>query len=89
MNYTPRDCVIVSLSPRPEGYECEPFNNPADFFLDVINGDSTAVAAGKGIQKSKGTDVKSHTGKNMGYLFINLFIYLSYIPPFPWEGSGS
>ncbi|NWU38131.1 ABCG2 protein, partial [Hylia prasina] len=29
------------------GYECEPFNNPADFFLDVINGDSTAVAANK------------------------------------------
>ncbi|NWW60298.1 ABCG2 protein, partial [Ifrita kowaldi] len=29
------------------GYECEPFNNPADFFLDVINGDSTAVAASK------------------------------------------
>ncbi|NXU53759.1 ABCG2 protein, partial [Turnix velox] len=29
------------------GYECEPFNNPADFFLDIINGDSTAVAATK------------------------------------------
>ncbi|KAG2462984.1 ABCG2 protein, partial [Polypterus senegalus] len=26
------------------GYECEPFNNPADFFLDIINRDSTAVA---------------------------------------------
>ncbi|XP_075854854.1 broad substrate specificity ATP-binding cassette transporter ABCG2 [Microcebus murinus] len=25
------------------GYQCEPYNNPADFFLDVINGDSTAV----------------------------------------------
>ncbi|XP_041926462.1 broad substrate specificity ATP-binding cassette transporter ABCG2-like [Alosa sapidissima] len=23
------------------GYECEPHNNPADFFLDVINGDAT------------------------------------------------
>ncbi|XP_077207207.1 broad substrate specificity ATP-binding cassette transporter ABCG2-like isoform X2 [Paroedura picta] len=46
---------------RSVGYECEPFNNPADFFLDVINGDSTAVAAGRGVQKSKGTDVKSHT----------------------------
>lgn len=30
-----------------KGYECEPFNNPADFFLDIINGDSTAVAASK------------------------------------------
>ncbi|KAK5848127.1 hypothetical protein PBY51_005769 [Eleginops maclovinus] len=26
------------------GYTCEPHNNPADFFLDIINGDSTAVA---------------------------------------------
>ncbi|XP_029381785.1 ATP-binding cassette sub-family G member 2-like [Echeneis naucrates] len=25
------------------GYTCEPHNNPADFFLDVINGESTAV----------------------------------------------
>ncbi|XP_066549196.1 broad substrate specificity ATP-binding cassette transporter ABCG2 isoform X1 [Amia ocellicauda] len=31
------------------GYECESYNNPADFFLDVINGDSTAVAASKEI----------------------------------------
>ncbi|NXO63116.1 ABCG2 protein, partial [Phainopepla nitens] len=29
------------------GYRCEPYNNPADFFLDVINGDSTAVAMSK------------------------------------------
>jgi len=27
------------------GYECEEHNNPPDFFLDVINGDSTAVQA--------------------------------------------
>lgn len=26
------------------GYQCEQHNNPADFFLDVINGDSTALA---------------------------------------------
>ncbi|XP_051919262.1 broad substrate specificity ATP-binding cassette transporter ABCG2 [Hippocampus zosterae] len=26
------------------GYVCEPHNNPADFFLDVINGDSAAIA---------------------------------------------
>lgn len=25
------------------GYTCEPHNNPPDFFLDVINGDSSAV----------------------------------------------
>ncbi|NXU81670.1 ABCG2 protein, partial [Oreotrochilus melanogaster] len=29
------------------GYVCEPYNNPADFFLDIINGDSTAVAVSK------------------------------------------
>ncbi|XP_018102076.1 ATP binding cassette subfamily G member 2 (Junior blood group) L homeolog isoform X1 [Xenopus laevis] len=29
------------------GYECESHNNPADFFLDIINGDSTAVALNK------------------------------------------
>ncbi|KFQ16310.1 ATP-binding cassette sub-family G member 2, partial [Leptosomus discolor] len=29
------------------GYQCEPYNNPADFFLDIINGDSTAVAMSK------------------------------------------
>ncbi|CAM4591171.1 broad substrate specificity ATP-binding cassette transporter ABCG2 [Caretta caretta] len=34
------------------GFQCEPFNNPADFFLDVINGDSTAVAASRGDQSS-------------------------------------
>ncbi|XP_009069859.1 PREDICTED: ATP-binding cassette sub-family G member 2 [Acanthisitta chloris] len=29
------------------GHQCEPYNNPADFFLDIINGDSTAVALSK------------------------------------------
>ena len=27
-----------------EGYKCKEHNNPADFFLDIINGDSTALA---------------------------------------------
>ncbi|KAF6718727.1 ATP-binding cassette sub-family G member 2 [Oryzias melastigma] len=30
------------------GYSCEPHNNPADFFLDVINGDFTATTSTKG-----------------------------------------
>uniref|UniRef100_A0A3Q3DLZ7 ATP-binding cassette, sub-family G (WHITE), member 2a n=1 Tax=Hippocampus comes TaxID=109280 RepID=A0A3Q3DLZ7_HIPCM len=31
-------------------YVCEPHNNPADFFLDVINGDSTTIAVdGEGV----------------------------------------
>ena len=41
------------------GYPCEPHNNPADFFLDVINGDSNATtmtkvhgSEGKSIYKS-------------------------------------
>uniref|UniRef100_A0A8C6R0Q2 ABC transporter domain-containing protein n=1 Tax=Nannospalax galili TaxID=1026970 RepID=A0A8C6R0Q2_NANGA len=29
------------------GYHHEPYNNPADFFLDVINGDSSAVILGE------------------------------------------
>ncbi|MBN3295871.1 ABCG2 protein, partial [Amia calva] len=29
------------------GYQCEAYTNPPDFFLDVINGDSTAVAASR------------------------------------------
>ncbi|XP_028599421.2 broad substrate specificity ATP-binding cassette transporter ABCG2-like isoform X3 [Podarcis muralis] len=29
------------------GYLCEPYNNPADFFLDIINEDSTAVGMSK------------------------------------------
>ncbi|XP_076840638.1 broad substrate specificity ATP-binding cassette transporter ABCG2 [Brachyhypopomus gauderio] len=29
------------------GFTCEPHNNPADFFLDVINGDSTAYSDSK------------------------------------------
>uniref|UniRef100_A0A673C3T1 ATP-binding cassette sub-family G member 2-like n=2 Tax=Sphaeramia orbicularis TaxID=375764 RepID=A0A673C3T1_9TELE len=32
------------------GYTCEPHNNPADFFLDVINGDSTAVVLNEGLE---------------------------------------
>ncbi|XP_072241036.1 broad substrate specificity ATP-binding cassette transporter ABCG2d [Leuresthes tenuis] len=34
------------------GYPCEPHNNPADFFLDVINGDFTATT----VTKEQGTE---------------------------------
>ncbi|XP_077426279.1 broad substrate specificity ATP-binding cassette transporter ABCG2d [Vanacampus margaritifer] len=30
------------------GYSCEPHNNPADFFLDVINGDFAVISISKG-----------------------------------------
>uniref|UniRef100_A0AAX7TTG0 ABC transporter domain-containing protein n=1 Tax=Astatotilapia calliptera TaxID=8154 RepID=A0AAX7TTG0_ASTCA len=39
------------------GYTCEPHNNPADFFLDVINGDSTAVVLNSG--KTEGVGEKA------------------------------
>ena len=35
----PISCVLSF----PPGYVCEEHNNPADFFLDVLNGNSTAV----------------------------------------------
>lgn len=34
---------IVSVIYLFEGHQCEEHNNPPDFFLDIINGDSTAV----------------------------------------------
>ncbi|XP_029465541.1 ATP-binding cassette sub-family G member 2-like [Rhinatrema bivittatum] len=45
------------------GYECESYNNPADFFLDVINGESTAVTANRGDQEILGT-VNFNKGTN-------------------------
>ncbi|XP_066574197.1 broad substrate specificity ATP-binding cassette transporter ABCG2 [Amia ocellicauda] len=41
------------------GYVCEPHNNPADFFLDIINGNSIAVALAK-IQNSEDFDIEEH-----------------------------
>ncbi|XP_062243011.1 broad substrate specificity ATP-binding cassette transporter ABCG2d [Platichthys flesus] len=38
------------------GYPCEPHNNPADFFLDVINGDSTATMTK--VNGSEGSDLE-------------------------------
>ncbi|XP_058151657.1 broad substrate specificity ATP-binding cassette transporter ABCG2 isoform X2 [Dasypus novemcinctus] len=35
------------------GYHCESYNNPADFFLDVINGDSNAVVLNKAEEDSE------------------------------------
>ncbi|XP_036310626.2 broad substrate specificity ATP-binding cassette transporter ABCG2 [Pipistrellus kuhlii] len=32
------------------GHHCEPYNNPADFFLDVINGDSSAVVLNREVR---------------------------------------
>ncbi|NXK81979.1 ABCG2 protein, partial [Amazona guildingii] len=43
------------------GYECEPYNNPADFFLDIINGDSTAVAMSKTNETDTAESTEEHT----------------------------
>ncbi|GFS06733.1 ATP-binding cassette sub-family G member 2-like [Elysia marginata] len=45
------------------GYECEEHNNPPDFFLDVINGDSTAVNAVTNTSKEPNLDVPEVTIK--------------------------
>ncbi|NWQ64175.1 ABCG2 protein, partial [Neopipo cinnamomea] len=42
------------------GYQCEPYNNPADFFLDVINGDSTAVAMNKIDEINRAESTEEH-----------------------------
>ncbi|NXM52146.1 ABCG2 protein, partial [Illadopsis cleaveri] len=49
------------------GYQCEPFNNPADFFLDVINGDSTAVAMSKADESNtaESTEERSEYDKTL------------------------
>ncbi|XP_065544847.1 broad substrate specificity ATP-binding cassette transporter ABCG2 isoform X2 [Lathamus discolor] len=43
------------------GYECEPYNNPADFLMDIINGDFTAVALSK-INETATESTEEHTG---------------------------
>ncbi|KAM9237067.1 broad substrate specificity ATP-binding cassette transporter ABCG2 isoform 3-T3 [Leptosomus discolor] len=43
------------------GYQCEPYNNPADFFLDIINGDSTAVAMSKTDETNTAESTEEHT----------------------------
>lgn len=45
--------VLLGL-PSFVGYRCEPYNNPADFFLDVINGDSSAVLLSREEEGSEG-----------------------------------
>ncbi|XP_061524991.1 broad substrate specificity ATP-binding cassette transporter ABCG2 [Phycodurus eques] len=44
------------------GYTCEPHNNPADFFLDVINGDSTAIGIGSTDGEELDSVLKSRQG---------------------------
>ncbi|XP_072038572.1 broad substrate specificity ATP-binding cassette transporter ABCG2-like isoform X1 [Amphiura filiformis] len=43
------------------GFVCEEHNNPADFFLDVINGDSTAVASVADVADEYNVKNRSHS----------------------------
>ncbi|KAM9678296.1 broad substrate specificity ATP-binding cassette transporter ABCG2 isoform 1-T2 [Trichechus inunguis] len=48
------------------GYNCEPYNNPADFFLDVINGDSSAVMLNRDEDSEpRGAEELSQNGKTI------------------------
>ena len=67
------------------GYLCEPHNNPADFFLDVINGDSTTTAMSKASEGSSINTVNHH----YSIFFINVeqftfvsSVHLSVVPQF-------
>ncbi|NXO01319.1 ABCG2 protein, partial [Rhinopomastus cyanomelas] len=43
------------------GYQCEPYNNPADFFLDIINGDSTVVTMNSTQETNTAESTEEHT----------------------------
>uniref|UniRef100_A0A8D2JJ23 ABC transporter domain-containing protein n=1 Tax=Sciurus vulgaris TaxID=55149 RepID=A0A8D2JJ23_SCIVU len=47
------------------GYPCEPYNNPADFFLDVISGDSSAVGLNREEEDSSETEQLSQREKSV------------------------
>lgn len=63
------------------GYHCEPYNNPADFFLDVINGDSSAVVLNRDEegQEANKTEEPSKREKpiieNLAEFYANSSIY--------------
>ncbi|XP_038629693.1 broad substrate specificity ATP-binding cassette transporter ABCG2-like isoform X1 [Scyliorhinus canicula] len=47
------------------GYECEIFNNPADFFLDVITGDSTPVVSNNKGNKQHEVDLNNEISESL------------------------
>lgn len=63
------------------GYHCEPYNNPADFFLDVINGDSSAVMLSKEEQDNEANKTEEPSKKekpvieNLADFYINSTLY--------------
>lgn len=64
------------------GYPCEPHNNPADFFLDVINGDFTATTMTK-VHGSEGNAPNFPTWESiklLSYLPLSRLVCLIYKP---------
>lgn len=63
------------------GYHCEPYNNPADFFLDVINGDSSAVMLNREEQDNEANKTEEPSKgekpviENLSEFYINSAIY--------------
>nr|XP_060485534.1 broad substrate specificity ATP-binding cassette transporter ABCG2-like [Panthera onca] len=47
------------------GYQCEPYNNPADFFLDVINGDSSAVVLNRQDQAGEAKETEGPSKRDI------------------------
>ncbi|GAB5570644.1 broad substrate specificity ATP-binding cassette transporter ABCG2 isoform X1 [Prionailurus iriomotensis] len=47
------------------GYQCEPYNNPADFFLDVINGDSSAVVLNRQDQAGEAKETEEPSKRDI------------------------
>ncbi|NXY54276.1 ABCG2 protein, partial [Callaeas wilsoni] len=62
------------------GYQCEPYNNPADFFLDIINGDSTAVAMNKADESNtaESTEERSEYDKTLAEQLAEKYSNSSY-----------
>ncbi|NWT14761.1 ABCG2 protein, partial [Vireo altiloquus] len=62
------------------GYQCEPYNNPADFFLDVINGDSTAVTMNKADENNtaESTEERSEYDKTVAEQLVEKYSNSSY-----------
>ncbi|KAF0880193.1 ABCG2 protein, partial [Crocuta crocuta] len=56
--------VCVLELPSFLGYQCEPYNNPADFFLDVINGDSSAVVLNREDQMDEDKETEEPSRKD-------------------------
>lgn len=58
------------------GYSCEPHNNPADFFLDVINGDFTATTMTK-VHGSDGNGINFNAPLKLHLRSLDLTVWVT------------